>query len=249
MDSLHDFDEQADLVLDVEQVTELEKRAEQAGIPLASPHGARGRGACRPRAVARTVRDRAHAPASCFCAAPATTAGTAGCARASLRRKDTRSRSSLPRSADDIKAQPARDAAIPAHKALLNAECTVLSADDERVPHVLAQADIAVDALLGTGFSGEGGNRRSGPPDRAAQRKPCDCRRRGRSERAFRPDRRSGLSLRTCQLYGHYALRGKTGDRPRRRSVRKDRRRAAWRGRARSYGVKRHPVRTHRIAR
>ena len=125
MDSLHDFDEQADLVLDVEQVTELEKRAEQAGIPLASLMARAG------AALADLVRSLApfeteHTPRIVLLCGPGNNGGDGWvCAR------------------------------ILAHKALLNAECTVLSADDERVPHVLAQADIAVDALLGTGFSGE----------------------------------------------------------------------------------------------
>ena len=154
MDSLHDFDEQADLVLDVEQVTELEKRAEQAGIPLASLMARAG------AALADHVRSLApfeteHTPRIVLLCGPGNNGGDGWVCARILAQEGYPVTVVATRSADDIKAQPARDAAIPAHKALLNAECTVLSADDERVPHVLAQADIAVDALLGTGFSGE----------------------------------------------------------------------------------------------
>ena len=59
------------------------------------------------------------------------------------------------REAEALKAQPARDAALAVLPGLVQAGAHIMVCPDEaNLADVLAQADVIVDALLGTGFSG-----------------------------------------------------------------------------------------------
>lgn len=98
-----------------------------------------------------------------------------------------------PIAAEDLKAQPARDAAMAAQEFLDACEgAQVLVAPDAKtLETTLAQADVIVDALLGTGFSGD------------AVRAPFDAwinlanAQRGRGARIVAADVPSGLSAQT----------------------------------------------------
>ena len=60
------------------------------------------------------------------------------------------------REPDELRAQPARDAAIAAQAALNDAEARALHApSDAELKDALEHADVIVAAILGTGFSGE----------------------------------------------------------------------------------------------
>ena len=60
------------------------------------------------------------------------------------------------RNADELKAQPAHDAAVAALHPLVEEGANVLvSPDEQQVEQALEAADVIIDALLGTGFTGE----------------------------------------------------------------------------------------------
>lgn len=60
------------------------------------------------------------------------------------------------RAADDLSAQPAHDTAVAIAPVLANRGVNVLvNPSDDEVEAMLAEADVVVDALLGTGFTGQ----------------------------------------------------------------------------------------------
>lgn len=59
------------------------------------------------------------------------------------------------RSADELKAQPARDAALEAFPLLQERARVQVRPSEAELAAALAQADVIVDAILGTGFSGQ----------------------------------------------------------------------------------------------
>ncbi len=153
MRELHDFDATTDRALDVAEVTELEQRIAASGTGL-SVLMARAGAALAELVESIAPLEREHQPAVTVLCGSGNNGGDGWvCARilAQLGYPVTL----VPtRPATEVKAQPARDAAADAHAALEKAGCAVLTPETEEAAAAIAQADIVVDALLGTGFSG-----------------------------------------------------------------------------------------------
>ena len=165
--------DRAELVLDVAQVTELERRIAEAGTPLSELMERAG------TAVADTVCDLArdqvewHATAQAFHEAglhenepkpplalvlcgSGNNGGDGWVAARVLAQRGWRVAVMTARLPEEIKAQPAHDAAVEAARVLeASKDASIIVNPDALVFLVYREADVIIDALLGTGFSGD----------------------------------------------------------------------------------------------
>ncbi len=153
MESLHDFDETADAVLDVDAVAALEKRVASTTTPL-SVLMARAGAALADAVRAVAPLEAEHTPQVAVLCGSGNNGGDGWvCARVLAQDGYPVSVVATKRP-DDVRAHPAREAALQSEKALEGLKRPVLSADDDRARKAVLEADVVVDALLGTGFSG-----------------------------------------------------------------------------------------------
>ena len=165
--------DRAELVLDVAQVVELERRIAAAGTSLAELMERAG--AAVADAVEDVARDQVewHATSRAFHeaglheAAPepplalvlcgsGNNGGDGWVAARLLAQRGWRVTVMTACSPEEIKAQPAHDAAVEAARVLEAAEsCRVAVDPDLLLFFVYSHADVIVDAILGTGFSGD----------------------------------------------------------------------------------------------
>ena len=153
MKDLHDFDATDDLALDVADVTALEQRIAASGTSL-SVLMARAGAALAELVESIAPLEHEHQPAVTVLCGSGNNGGDGWVCARILAQKGYPVTLVPTRAAAEVKAQPARDAAADAHAALEKAGCAVLSPGTEEAAAAIAQADVVVDALLGTGFSG-----------------------------------------------------------------------------------------------
>lgn len=153
MKDLHDFDATVDLALDVADVTALEQRIAASGTSL-SVLMARAGAALAELVESIAPLEHEHQPGVTVLCGSGNNGGDGWVCARILAQKGYPVTLVPTRAAAEVKAQPARDAAAKAQSALESAGCPVLSPDADEAAAAIARADIVVDALLGTGFSG-----------------------------------------------------------------------------------------------
>lgn len=135
--------------LNVSDVVELERRIAEAGTPLSELMRNAG------DAVARAVRDRAPAGGRAVVLAGSGNNGGDGWVTAELLANDGYQATLVtPKAAEEISAEPAHSAALGAMQAAPDLHVLV-APEASPLADALFQADVVVDAVLGTGFSGD----------------------------------------------------------------------------------------------
>lgn len=155
MNALHDYLPDTDVAMDVADVVALEQELAASGTSLFELMERAGF-ALADAVAAITPQDEAHEPRVLVLCGSGNNGGDGWVCAARLAQDGFPVTVACTRLPEDMAAQPARDHALRAKEELDGRGATVVCASDRAACDAAAQdADVIVDALLGTGFSGE----------------------------------------------------------------------------------------------
>lgn len=155
MKAFHDYLPETDAALDVADVVALERRLDESGTPLSTLMQRAGE-ALAQAVLAITPQDRAHAPRVLVLCGSGNNGGDGWVCAARLAAAGCKVAVACTRAPEDVTAAPAAEKAREAAADLAKAGAEVVQASDkEACDQAARDADVIVDALLGTGFSGE----------------------------------------------------------------------------------------------